>query len=315
MAVILLRRLIQLVVVLLVVTFLSYWLINLLPGDPAVQILGFGGDARALAQVRHQLGLDQPLIVRYVHWLGGLVHGDLGTSYISSLPVGASLAERLPVTLELLLLAQMLALALAVPLAMVSARHVGRPVDRTITTVSFGLLSTPVFVSGVLLIMVFAVDLALLPATGYTPFTSDPMDNLRTLVLPTVTLAAGQLAVYTRLLRSDLIATLQEDYIMLARARGFSPRRIMWRHALRPSAISLVTAIGLNLGALIGGAVIIEQLFGLPGIGRLIIEAIFSRDYLVVQGGVMVVAVGYVLVNFAVDLLYSGLDPRIRRAA
>ncbi|HEY3688516.1 MAG TPA: ABC transporter permease [Streptosporangiaceae bacterium] len=315
MAVILLRRLVQLVVVLLVVTFLSYWLINLLPGDPAVQILGFGGDAHALAQVRHQLGLDRPLIVRYVEWLGGLVHGDLGTSYISSVPVGRSLAERMPVTLELLVLAQVLALAVSVPLGMVSARRAGGFVDRAITTISFGLLSTPVFVSGVLLIMIFAVRWALLPATGFTPLTSDPLDNVRTLVLPTVTLAAGQLAVYTRVLRSDLIATLQEDYIMLARARGLSPRRIMWRHALRPSAISLVTVIGLNLGALIGGSVIIETLFGLPGIGRLIVEAIFSRDYLVVQGGVMVVAVGYVIVNFAVDLLYSGLDPRIRRAA
>lgn len=315
MAMILLRRLVQLVVVLVVVTFLSYWLINLLPGDPAVQILGYGGDAHALAQVRHQLGLDQPLVVRYARWLGGLVHGDLGTSYLTSVPVGQSLAERMPVTLELLVLAQALALGVAVPLAMASARRAGRAADRVITTISFGLLSTPVFVTGVLLIMIFAVGLAVLPATGYTSLTSDPVDNLRTLILPTVTLAAGHLAVYTRLLRGDLIATLQEDYIMLARARGFSPRRIMWRHALRPSAITLVTAIGLNLGALIGGAVIIEQLFGLPGVGRLIVEAIFSRDYLVVQGGVMVVAVGYVLVNFAVDLLYSGLDPRIRRAA
>lgn len=315
MAVILLRRLVQLVVVLLVVTFVSYWMINLLPGDPAMAILGFGGDAQALAQVRHQLGLDQPLIVRYVKWLGGLVRGDLGTSYISSIPVGESLAQRMPVTLELLVLAQVVSLAVSVPLAMVSARRVGRVLDRALTTVSFGMLSTPVFVSGVLLILVFAVVLPLLPATGYTQLTADPLDNLRTLMLPTVTLALGQIAVYTRLLRSDLIATLQEDYILLARARGLSPRRIMWRHALRPSAISLITAIGLNLGALIGGAVIIEQLFGLPGVGRLIVEAILSRDYLVVQGGVMVVAVGYVVVNFAVDLIYSGIDPRIRRAA
>lgn len=315
MAVILLRRLIQLVVVLLVVTFVSYWMINLLPGDPAVAILGFGGDAHALAQVRHQLGLDQPLVVRYVKWLGGLVRGDLGTSYISSIPVGESLAQRMPVTLELLVLAQVVALGVSVPLAMVSARRVGRVLDRVLTTVSFGLLSTPVFVSGVLLILVFAVVWPLLPATGYTPLTADPLDNLRTLILPTVTLAVGHVAVYTRLLRSDLIATLQEDYILLARARGLSPRRIMWRHALRPSVISLVTALGLNLGAMIGGAVIIEMLFGLPGVGRLIVEAILSRDYLVVQGGVMVVAVGYVVVNFAVDLLYSGIDPRIRRAA
>lgn len=315
MALILLRRLVQLVVVLLVVTFVSYWMINLLPGDPAMAILGFGGDAHALAQVRHQMGLDQPLLVRYVEWLGGLLHGDLGTSYITSIPVGQSLAQRLPVTVELLLLTQIVSLACTVPLAMASARRVGRIMDRTLTTISFGLLSTPAFVSGVLLILVFAVVWRILPATGYTQFTDDPLDNLRTLALPVVTLTLGHVAVYTRLLRSDLIATLQEDYILLARARGLSPRRIMWRHALRPSAISLITAIGLNLGAMIGGAVIIEQLFGLPGVGRLIVEAILSRDYLVVQGGVMLVAVGYVVVNFAVDLIYSGIDPRIRRAA
>jgi peptide/nickel transport system permease protein len=315
MALMLLRRGAQLVFVLLAVTLLAFWMITLLPGDPAMQILGYGGDEAALAQVRGELGLEDPFWRRYLDWLGGAVTGDLGTSYITSIPVGESLAERMPVTLELLLLSQIISLGLAVPAGLVAARRAGGPVDRALTTLSFGLLSTPVFVSGVVLIMVFAKAWPLLPATGHTPFAESPPQNLRTMLLPSITLAAGQLAVYARVLRSDLIATLREDYITLARARGLSPRRILWRHALRPSAISLVTVIGLNLGALIGGAVIIETLFALPGVGRLIVEAILSRDYLVVQGGVLVVAVGYVVVNFAIDLLYGALDPRIRHAS
>ncbi|MFG2088217.1 MULTISPECIES: ABC transporter permease [unclassified Spirillospora] len=315
MAAILLRRGAQLLFVLLVVSLLAFWMITLLPGDPATQILGYSGDQAALAAVRHDLGLDEPFWRRYLAWLGGVVTGDLGTSYITSTPVTESLAQRLPVTLELLLLSQVISLGLAVPAGAAAARRAGGLLDRTLTTVSFGLLSTPVFVSGVVLIMVFAVRWPLLPATGYTPFTADPAGNLRSMLLPAVTLAAAQLAVYARLLRSDLIATLREDYITLARARGLSPRRILWRHALRPSAISLVTVVGLNLGALIGGAVIIETLFGLPGVGRLIVDSILSRDYLVVQGGVLVVAVGYVLVNFGIDLLYGVLDPRIRHAS
>ncbi|WP_119728146.1 ABC transporter permease [Thermomonospora amylolytica] len=315
MAWIVLRRAGQLLFVLLVVTVLAFWMITLLPGDPAMQILGYAGDEAALEAVRRDLGLDRLFWERYLDWLGGVVTGDLGTSYTSSIPVRESLAARLPVTLELLVFSQVISLGLAVPVAMAAARRAGGALDRALTTVSFGLLSTPVFVSGVLLIMVLAVRLPLLPATGFTPFDADPAGNLQTMVLPSVTLAAGQLAVYARLLRADLIATLQEDYITLARARGLSPRRIMWRHALRPSAISLVTVVGLNLGALIGGAVIIETLFGLPGVGRLLVEAILSRDYLVVQGGVLVVAVGYVLVNFAIDLVYGLLDPRIRHAS
>ncbi|GGV06383.1 ABC transporter permease [Actinomadura cremea] len=315
MAVMMLRRGAQLLVVLLVVTLLAFWMTVLLPGDPATQILGYSGDQAAIEAVRRDLGLDAPFWRRYLSWLGGVVTGDLGTSYLTSTPVADSLAQRLPVTLELLLLSQVISLGLAVPAAAAAARRPGGLLDRTLTTVSFGLLSTPVFVSGVVLIMIFAVRWPLLPATGHTPFTAAPVENLRSLLLPAVTLAAAQLAIYARLLRSDLIATLREDYITLARARGLSPRRVLWRHALRPSAISLVTVVGLNLGTLIGGAVIIETLFGLPGVGRLIVDSILARDYLVVQGGVLVVAVGYVLVNFGIDLLYGVLDPRIRHAS
>ncbi|MGN9782525.1 ABC transporter permease [Nonomuraea sp. ZG12] len=311
---ILVRRLGRLVIVLLVVTFLSYALLALLPGDPLTQILGLSATEEARAQVSRELGLDQPLLVRYASWLGGLVTGDFGTSYISRVPVADELLERLPVTLELLVAAQIVALGLAVPVAVAAARHAGRALDQVLTAVSFALLSTPVFVLGVLLILLFAVTWQVLPATGWTPISVDLGWNITSVLLPAVTLGCGQLAVYARLLRTDLIATLQEDYITLARARGLSPRRILWRHALRPSAISLVTAVGLNLGALIGGTVIIETLFGLPGIGRLIVDSIFSRDYLTVQGGVVLISVGYVLVNFAVDVVYAAVDPRIRRA-
>ncbi|SDJ54810.1 ABC transporter permease [Nonomuraea jiangxiensis] len=311
---IIVHRLVRLLVVLLVVTFLSYALLNLLPGDPVTQILGLSATEEARAQLRAQLGLDQPLLVRYLDWLGGLATGDFGESYITRMPVAAELAERLPVTLELLVVAQLIALGLAVPVGVAAARRAGRALDQVLTALSFALLSTPVFVLGVVLILVFAVTWQVVPATGWTPITLDLGWNLTSVILPAVTLGCGQLAVYARLLRTDLIATLQEDYITLARALGLSPRRILWRHALRPSAITLVTAVGLNLGALIGGTVIIETLFGLPGVGRLIVDSIFSRDYLTVQGGVVLISVGYVAVNFAVDLVYAAVDPRIRRA-
>ncbi|NRQ38479.1 ABC transporter permease [Nonomuraea sp. NN258] len=309
-----LHRLVRLLVVLLVVTFLSYALLTLLPGDPVTQILGLSATEETRAALRQELGLDRPLLVRYGDWLGGLLTGDFGDSYISRLPVAAELAERLPVTLELLIAAQVIALGLAVPLGVAAARHAGRALDQVLTAVSFALLSTPSFVLGVLLILVFAVTWQVVPATGWTSISVDLGWNLTSVLLPAITLGCGLMAVYARLLRTDLIATLQEDYITLARARGLSPRRIMWRHALRPSAITLITSVGLNLGALIGGAVIIETLFGLPGIGRLIVDSIFSRDYLTVQGGVVLISVGYVLVNFAVDLVYAAVDPRIRRA-
>jgi peptide/nickel transport system permease protein len=288
--------------------------LSLLPGDPTTQILGVTAGEEARAQLRQEMGLDQPLVVQYATWLGGLLTGDFGTSYVSRVPIAGELAERLPVTLELLAVAQIVALGLAIPVGVAAARRAGRALDQALTALSFALLSTPVFVLGVLLILLFAVTWQVLPATGWTPISVDLGWNLTSVLLPAVTLGCGQLAVYARLLRTDLIATLQEDYITLARARGLSPRRIMWRHALRPSAISLITAVGLNLGALIGGTVIIETLFGLPGVGRLIVDSIFSRDYLAVQGGVVLISVGYVAVNFAVDLVYAAVDPRIRRA-
>lgn len=308
------KRLVQLLPVLFAVSALSFLLINLLPGDPTIAILGPSATQENRDALREELGLNEPLPTRYVNWVGDSLTGDLGRSYVTNQPTLEALRQRLPVTLELLLLSQLLALALAVPLALLAATKPNGIVDRASSSTAFGFLAIPNFMLGVLLIYLFAVQMHLFPATGYTPFKDDPAENLRSLALPAITLGVAELAVYLRLLRTDLIATLQEDYIAMAQAKGLPKAHILLRHALRPSTFSLVTVAGLNLGRLIGGAFVVEYLFALPGIGSLTVEAIFRRDYIVVQGTVLLVAVGYVLANFFVDLLYGVLDPRVRHA-
>lgn len=308
------RRLLQLVPVLFAVSALSFLLLNLLPGDPTVAILGPSATEENRAALREELGLDDPLPVRYVNWVGDSITGDLGKSYVSNQPTLEAIKQRLPVTLELLLLSQLLALVVAVPLAILAATKPNGVLDRVSTSAAFGFLAIPNFMLGVILIYLFAVRFQLFPATGYTAFSENPFENLRSLALPAITLGVAELAVYLRLLRTDLIATLQEDYIAMAQAKGLPKSFILLRHALRPSTFSLVTVAGLNLGRLIGGTFVIEYLFALPGIGSLVVESIFKRDYIVVQGTVLLVAVGYVLVNFLVDLLYGILDPRVRHA-
>src|SRR3954462_15762018 len=211
-----------------------------------------------------------------------------------------------------MLLAELGALAIGVPLAIVGAARNGGPFDRFMTGTAFGMLSVPTFLSAILLIYFFAVELRWLPATGYVPFTEDPLGNLRFFVLPAMTLALAEWPGIMRILRSDMIATLQEDYISLAKAKGLTPARILFVHALKPSSLTLVTVTGINIGRLIGGALIVETIFALPGIGRLLVGAIFSRDFIILQGAVLFFAVGFVIVNFIVDMLYAMLDPRIR---
>lgn len=308
------RKSASLVAVLIAVSALAFLLLSLLPGDPTVAILGTNATPGARAQLRSTLGLDANLGSQYVHYLGRVITGDLGHSYLNGQPVSQAISQRLPATAELLVLAQLLALALAVPLAVLAARHPGGLLDRLSTGVSFGLLSVPYFIIGVLLVLLFAVKLQVLPATGYISFFSDPAGNLRSMLLPAVTLGLGETAGYLRLMRGDLLATLREDFVTVARAKGLPERQVLLRHVLRPSTFSLITLVGLNTGRLIGGAFIIEYLFAIPGIGQLSLNSIYSRDYLMVQGTVLVVAVGYVLVNFAVDLLYTALDPRVRDA-
>lgn len=318
------QKLTHLVVVLLVVSFLTFLLVNLLPGGPENAILGVNVTDEAKAALRDEMHLDDPLPVRYGRWLGDALTGDLGQSYVQRLPVTDLLADRLPVSLLLMLYAQVLALGVAIPLGVAAAAHADRWLDRLASTTAFSLLSLPNFIVAVLLVFFLAIGgFTLLgvrigsdffPATGYVAFTESPIEHFKHMFLPAVSLAAGQVAVYMRLLRTDMIATLQEDFIAVARAKGMPRRRILFRHALKPSSFSLLTVAGINVGALIGGAVIIESIFVLSGVGDLLVRSIFTRDYVVIQSTVLLVAVGFVVVNFLVDLLYSLLDPRISHA-
>jgi peptide/nickel transport system permease protein len=305
-------RLLHLVPVLFVVTCFSFLLTSFLPGDIAVVMAGPNPTPESIAQLRHQLQLDQPLPVRYVEWVGRAVTGDLGQSPRSGEAVVAIIKEKLPITLELLVLATVFALLIAVPAGISSAYRAGGWFDQMASGASFGVLAVPGFVIAIVLIYLFAVQFNLVPATGYTPFFQDPVANLRSFFLPALTVGLGEAAAYTRLLRSDMIATLQEDYIAMARAKGMPTWHILTRHALKPSSFTLLTVIGLNVGRLVGGALIVEIIFALPGIGRLLVDSIYNRDLVVVQGVVLFTAVAFVLINFAVDLLYGVLDPRIR---
>jgi peptide/nickel transport system permease protein len=241
-----------------------------------------------------------------------VLQGDFGRSFRTGQTVLQAVAERLPVSLELMVLAELGALAIGIPLAIACAVRSGSAFDRFMTGSAFGMLSVPAFLSAILLIYLFAVELRWLPATGYVPFEEDPIGNLRSFLLPALTLALGEWPVLMRVLRSDMIATLQEDYIAMARAKGLKPSRILLVHALKPSSLTLVTVTGINIGRLIGGTVIVESIFALPGIGRLLLGAVFTRDLIILQGVVLFVACGYVLMNFIVDMLYAVLDPRIR---
>ena len=306
------RRLLYLVPVLIAVSLLTFLIASLLPGDLAYTILGDQATPEKVAALRHDMGLDQPIWIRYFGWLGNILQGDLGRSFRTGQTVLQSVTERLPISLELMVLAQIISLSIGVPLAIICAARSGGPFDRFMTGGAFAMLSVPTFLSAILLIYLFAVELRWLPATGYVPFGEDPAKNLRFMVLPALTLALAEWPGIMRILRSDMIATLQEDYIALAKAKGLKASRILFVHALKPSSLTLVTITGINIGRLIGGAIIVETVFALPGIGRLLVGAITTRDLIILQGVVLLVGAGFVLINFIVDLLYAMLDPRIR---
>ncbi len=306
------RRLLYLTPVLFGVALLTFLIASLLPGDLASVLLGDQATPETLAAVRHDLGLDQPIAMRFVHWLGQVLQGDLGRSFRTGQTVIAAIVERLPVSIELMLLAQGGALLVAIPLAILCAVKQGGRFDRFVTGAAFASLSVPSMLSAILLIWLVAVKLQWLPATGYVPLSEDPLGNIRAFILPALTLASGEWPVLMRVLRSDMISTLQEDYIAMARAKGLKPSRILLVHALKPSSLTLVTVTGINIARLLGGAVIVEYIFAVPGIGRLLIGSIFTRDLVLLQGVVLFVGTGFVVVNLCVDMLYAVLDPRIR---
>jgi peptide/nickel transport system permease protein len=306
------RRVSYLVPVLLAVSLLTFLIASLLPGDLAYVILGDQATPEKVAALRHDMGLDQPVWWRYLGWLGHVLEGDFGRSFRTGQTVLQAVAERLPVSFELMLFAELIGLLIGVPIAIACAARSGGAFDRFMTGSAFGMLSVPTFLSAILLIYLFAVELRWLPATGYVPFIEDPVGNLRFFILPALTLAFAEWPGIMRVLRSDMIATLQEDYIALAKAKGLKPSRILFVHALKPSSLTLVTVTGINIGRLIGGALIVETIFALPGIGRLLVGAIYTRDLVILQGVVLLVASGFVVMNFIVDMLYAVLDPRIR---
>jgi peptide/nickel transport system permease protein len=308
------RRLVSLGAVLLLVSIATYLLVDLLPGSPASSVLGPAATPEAIAVVEQDLNLDRPLPVRYAIWAGRAVRGDLGVSYISGEVVSVSLRERLPVSLELLLLTQLVATALAVPAALTSARHQDTRRDRLLSSGSFVALALPQFALGIALLIVFAQKLKWFPVADYQRLTDDPIGNIHSLVLPVVTLAVPLAAIYYRVLRTDLTQTLRSDHITFARAMGFSERRILLGRALRPSSLTLVSVVGLNTAFLLGGAVIIENLFSLPGLGRFALESVVVRDLPKIQGATLVIAIVYVVANLLVDVSLALLDPRVRLA-
>jgi len=307
-----LRRLPQLVLVLFAVTLLTFLSLNLL-GDPLKSILGPQyGDKELRAQVREDLNLDQPIPTRYVTWLSDAAHGDLGRSYNTRESISNILSDRIPVSALLMVYAQVLALGLAIPIAIIAGYKADSWFDRSTTTAAFGFVAVPSFALGVILLYFFAVQNDIFPSR----YLDDSFgDQLYSLFLPALTLALPAGATYARLLRADIIRTLQEDFITTAKSKGVRPTRVLVRHALRPSSFSLLTVFGLQVGALLGGALVIENIFSIPGMGKAVVDAIFRKDYLVVQSVVLIVATTYVIVNFMVDALYNFLDPRVRDAA
>lgn len=308
-----LYKLLRLILVLLMVTAVTFLLLNLLPGDVAIALLGNEATPDSIAQVRTELGLDQPLALRYLHWLTSFMSGDLGRSYITQVPVMEAIIDRLPVTVELILLSQGFALLLAVPSGVLCAYKAGSRIDRLISSAALLLFAAPVFITAILLMFLFALTLRWLPSTGYIPLTVDPLGNLARLTLPALAIGLSEWPPLFAVLRADMIKTLQQDYIALAKAKGLGPAFILLRHALRPSSFTLVTITGLQIAAAIAGALVVETIFGLPGVGRMLTGAIYNRDMMPVQGCVAIISVGYVLINFGVDMIYVLLDPRIRR--
>jgi peptide/nickel transport system permease protein len=306
------RRVAALAATLVFVSALVFVVVRVLPGDPAAIILGTEGSPEALARLRESMGLNRPLAVQYVEWLGGALRGDLGRSIQYDLPVGALIVSRLPVTLPLALLAAVFMVAAALPLGVYAATHHRRGGDYLAMIVSQIGISVPQFWSGLLLILFFSVHLGWVSAGGFAGWSSGPGPALRSLLLPAVALGLFQAAVLVRATRSAVLDVLREDYVRTARAKGLSEPRVVGVHTFRNALIPVVTVAGIQLGQLMAGAIVLESVFALPGLGRLALGAISARDLPVVQGVALFVASSIVLINFAVDLAYGVLDPRIR---
>jgi peptide/nickel transport system permease protein len=307
-----LRRILSTVPVMAIVALFVFSLLYIAPGDPAVMIAGDQASPADIERIRQSLGLDQPFLVQFGTWFWHILHGDLGTSIFTNLPVSSMIAQRIEPTLSLMVITLIITLVLAVPLGVVAAWKAGSWVDRTVMAFAVFAFSLPVFVVGYVLAYVFALRLDWFPVQGYTPLAEGFWPWLSNLILPAFALGCVYVALIARVTRAAMLEVLQQDYIRTARAKGLGQRSILFIHALKNAAVPIVTVIGIGIALLIGGAVVTESVFAIPGLGRLTIDAILRRDYPVIQGIVLLFSFVYVLVNLMVDVTYTLVDPRIR---
>jgi peptide/nickel transport system permease protein len=307
-----LRRILSTLPVMGIVAMLVFSLLYITPGDPAAVIAGDQASPADVERIRQGLGLDRPFLVQFGAWLWGILHGDLGTSIFTNLPVASLIAQRIEPTLSLMAITLVLTILIAVPLGVVAAWKAGSWVDRSIMAFAVFAFSLPVFVIGYVLAYVFALQFEWLPVQGYTPLAEGLWPWLRNLILPAIALGSVYIALIARITRASMLEVLQQDYIRTARAKGLDQRSILFVHALKNAAVPIVTVIGIGVALLIGGAVVTESVFAIPGLGRLTIDAILRRDYPVIQGIVLLFSFLYVLVNLMVDVTYTLVDPRIR---
>lgn len=312
MRVFLFKRLVTMILTLLVATLVVFIVLEILPGDPASVMLGINAEPETLAALREEMGLNRPVAIRYISWLGDLIRGDLGTSYTYDVPVFELIKERIQLSFPLAVFAITLSTLIAIPLGIIAASNHSKPLDFIVMIFSQLGIAVPNFWFALLLIIVFSVSLRWLPAGGFAGWDAGMIPALTSLLLPTVALALPQSAILSRVTRSSMLEVLKEDYIRTAQAKGSGRWRTLWRHALRNAMIPVVTIMGLQFSFLLAGTIIIENVFYLPGIGRLIFQAIAQRDLIVVKNLVILLAVMVILINFIVDLLYAVIDPRLR---
>ncbi|CAM5193239.1 hypothetical protein ARD30_13095 [Bosea thiooxidans] len=306
------KKLAQMLPVAFFVTIIVFALTNLLPGDPTVTILGEQATPEQRAAVRIEYGLDQPAPIRYVTWLARVAQGDFGRSLRTREDVGQMLAARVPVTLELGFLSILIAVAIGMPAGILAARFRGSFIDVIASFLAMSSVAVPYFWMGVLLIMLFSLKLGWLPASGHVRLFDDPAENLRLMIMPALTIGTAFAALVMRQTRASMLQVLSQDYVRTARAKGLNERLVLTRHALRNALIPIVTVIGLQVGALLGGAVVTETVFALPGLGRMLVDGIFQRDFPVIQGAILFIVIAVFLVNLLTDMLYRAFDPRVK---
>lgn len=306
------RRVLSTIPVLLVVAVVVFFLIHLTPGDPAAVILGPDATVDEINQLREEMGLNDPIFVQFVNWFGKIIRGDLGWSVYMKMPVLDAFIEKLGPTLSLAIFAQILAIVIAIPAGIIAANFRGTKKDQAIMTFTLFGISIPNFLLALLLVLLFAVHLQWFPVAGYQPLSSGLLNHLEYLVLPALALGTIQAALIARVTRASMLDVLNANYIKTARAKGLRRTVVIWKHALKNAFIPILTVIGQSFGQLIAGAVVTETVFNIPGIGQLIINAIMRRDFEVIQGTVLLIALSYVLINLIVDLMYGLFDPRVR---